>query len=181
MSIGGAIALVLAALAIFWCIGAYNRLMELRNRIGAAFGQMDTALRQRAEQVQRLLEILRFDLPSEQITLDTLQAAQVESVAAAEAMRPRPTALDSIGKLVSAEAAQGAVMARLSALLDQHIELRERSDVQPLLMELKSIERQRSFARDCFNEAVRIYNAAAHQFPTRLLVGMYGFDVAGKL
>ena len=37
-----------AALLVFWSLGAYNRLVALRNRIGAAFVPVDDALRRRA-------------------------------------------------------------------------------------------------------------------------------------
>ena len=37
------------------------------------------------------------------------------------------------------------------------------------------------FARQLFNDAVRSYNEAAHQFPTRLLIALFGFGSAGPL
>jgi LemA protein len=51
----GALLLVVAVLA-FWAVGAYNRLMRLRNGVLEAFGGVDEQLRARHALLQRLLE-----------------------------------------------------------------------------------------------------------------------------
>ena len=48
-----------AAVLLFWGIGAYNRVMLLRNEIGKAFTQLDDALTRRAALGERLLGHLR--------------------------------------------------------------------------------------------------------------------------
>ena len=63
-----------AALLFFWGVGAYNRLMALRNAIGEAFAQLDTHLKARAEACDKLLAAVAPRLPSEQATFDALNA-----------------------------------------------------------------------------------------------------------
>jgi LemA protein len=96
-------------------------------------------------------------------------------------VRARPAAADPAAQLAVSAAVLAAALTRLLALLEQHAELRSRADIHPLLDELKLVERQRSFARQVFNEAVRVYNEAAHQFPTRVLASIYGFKEARSL
>ena len=49
------IGVAVAALLFFWGVGAYNRLMSLRNAIGDAFVQLDTHLKERSEACDKLL------------------------------------------------------------------------------------------------------------------------------
>ncbi|MDR7332559.1 LemA family protein [Roseateles asaccharophilus] len=170
-----------AALLFFWGVGAYNRLMALRNAIGDAFVQLDTQLRERSDICDRLLAAVAPRLPSEQATFDALANAQTESQNAAHAARGKPWSPDPIGSLAVASALHAAALTRLSSLLDHQPELRSETEIGALVSELKLIERQRAFSRQLFNQAVAQYNEALHQFPTRVLANLYGFGEARSL
>ncbi len=169
------------AVLFFWGVGAYNRLMALRNAIATAFVQFDQHLRERAQVCDRLLVAVAPHLPSEQATFDALAGAQAEAQTAALAMRARPWSPDPVGGLAVAGALQAASLSRLMSLLEHQAELRSTAGVDSLLDELKLIERQRAFSRQVFNQAVSLYNQALHQFPTRLLTPLYGFAEARNL
>jgi LemA protein len=170
-----------AALLFFWGVGAYNRLMSLRNLVGEAFVQLDTHLKDRSEVCDKLLAAVAPRLPSEQATFDALASAQLESNAAAQASRAKPWAPDPVGSLAVASALHAAALTRLLSLLDHQAELRSETEIDGLVSELKLIERQRAFARQVFNQAVAQYNEALHQFPTRVLANLYGFSEARSL
>lgn len=172
---------LLCALLFFWGVGAYNRLMSLRNAIGDAFAQHDTHLKARAELCDRLLALVAPRLPNEQATFEALTSAQAEAQAAAQAARPKPWAPDPVGSLAVASALQAAALTRLQSLLDHHAELRSETDIDGLVTELKLVERQRAFTRQVFNQAVSQYNEALQQFPTRILANLYGFSGARSL
>jgi len=170
-----------AALLFFWGIGAYNRLMSLRNAIGEAFTQLDAHLKERGEVCDKLLAAVTPRLPSEQATFDALAGAQTESQAATQALRAKPWAPDPAGSLAVAGALHAAALTRLMSLLDHQAELRSETEIDALISELKLIERQRAFTRQVFNQAVGQYNEALHQFPTRVLANLYGFSEARSL
>ncbi len=170
-----------AALLFFWGVGAYNRLMALRNAIGDAFTQLDAHLKERGEVCDRLLATVGPRLPSEQATFDALASAQAESQAAAQAARGKPWAPDPAGSLAVAGALHAAALTRLLSLLDHQPELRSETEIDALVSELKLVERQRAFTRQVFNKAVSQYNEALHQFPTRVLANLYGFSEARSL
>ena len=67
--------LALAAVAVFWMVGAYNRLVALRNAVSQAWGRIDDTLRLRAAAAEPLLAALREPLASEQGALDAMQAS----------------------------------------------------------------------------------------------------------
>ncbi len=171
----------LGAVLLFWCIGAYNRVMLLRNEIARAFAQLDDALTRRFTHGELLLERLRERLPSEQASLDALAAAQAEAKSATQAVRARPYAADPVAQLAIASAVHGAALTRLVSLVEHHAELSADPDLGGAVDELKMIERQRAFSRQVFNQAVDAYNLAIRQFPTRVLMSFVGFTEARSL
>jgi hypothetical protein len=72
MSTWQLVALGLAALTLFWLLGAHNRLMALRTAIRTAWGQLEGVLSQRSASIARLIHTLRPHLSHEHATLDAL-------------------------------------------------------------------------------------------------------------
>jgi LemA protein len=169
------------ALLIFWMLGAYNRLVGLRNAIIAAWAQVDEPLQRRAAAVAGLLDGLRAHLPDEGGTLAAVLAAQEQLRSAADALRLHPARAPRAAALAGAEAALGAALARLLSLLEQRPELAAAEDIAPHVAALRDATQRLVFARQLFNDAVGAYNDAARQFPTRLLSTLFGFTAAGAL
>ena len=181
MSTAQIVTLGLAAVLVFWMLGAYNRVMALRNAIGAAWQQIDDTLQKRGAAVAPLAAALREPLEREQSALDALRAAQIQVQAAADAVRQRPVQADRISTLVIAEAAMRAATSRVLALLDQHPALLEDEAIAGPVRALREAEPRLGFARQLFNDAAQTYDEAVQQFPTRLLARLYGFGEAGRL
>jgi LemA protein len=173
--------LCLAAVLVFWMVGAYNRLVELRNAIGAAWQLVDDALRRRGDAIVPLVAALRGPLSAEHGALDALLAAQAQVRAAADALGAKPVTAPLVGALIAAEAAMASASSRVLALLEQQSELRTEPAVAPHATALREGSARLVFARQLFNEAGQAYDDALHQFPTRLLAGLFGFGDAGRL
>jgi LemA protein len=172
---------VIGAIVLFWGIGAYNRVMLLRNEIGKAFAQLDEALTRRATLGESLLLHLRERLPSEQASIDALAAAQADATTAAQWVRAKPHAADPIAQLAITSAVHGAALTRLISLVEHHSELVSDAELYGIVDELKLVDRQRAFARQVFNQSVQNYNEAVRQFPTRVLVSFFGFSESRSL
>jgi LemA protein len=171
----------IAALLFFWALGAHNRVVALRNGIGAAWQQVDVALQQRATALAALISGARLHLPQHQEMLDAVLVAQAHVQAAADAMRARPTRAAHAEALVLADASLTHAQASVSGVLDTHGAWREDGELTARLATLQEAIARLAFARQLFNEAVRVYNAAARQFPTSLLSRLFGFAPAGEL
>ena len=169
------------ALLVFWMLGAYNRLVALRNDIIAAWLQVDEPLQRRAAAITGLLDGLRAHLPDEGSALDAVQAAQQQLRAAADALRTRPAQAPRAAAWAGADAALAGPLARLLALLEQRPDLGMADDIAPHVVALRDATQRLAFARQLFNDAVVTYNTAARQFPTRLLSALFGFAIAGAL
>lgn len=173
--------LVAAAVIVFWMVGAYNRLVALRNALGEAWQHVDEALRRRGEAAVELVAALREPLAAEQGALEALLHAERLVRSAADALGTRPVMSTLAAALVNAESAMAAALARVQSLVEQSADLRGHESVVPALAVLADSATRLPFARQLFNEAAQAYNAAARQFPTRLLTRLYGFGTAGRL
>jgi LemA protein len=170
-----------AALLTFWMLGAHNRLVALRNDIGAAWAQLDEPLQRRAAAVVALMAGVRTPLADEQGALDAVLAALARVQGAADALRPRPAHAPRASALAAAEAALAAASARLLSLLEHRPDLAADVAVAPHLESMRDAVQRLAFARQLFNDAVQRYNDAARQFPTHLLARLFGFSAAGTL
>jgi LemA protein len=170
-----------AAVLMFWIVGAYNRMVALRNVIGQAWSKVDEALRQRALACAPLIGALRDPLAAEQGALDTLQAAHAAAVRQAATMGQRPVVAAHAADWVSAESALAAAASRVFALIEYQAGLREQAEVAAGVAVWREAELRLAFARQLFNEAADAYNGAIAIFPTRLLLRPFGFGPAGRI
>ena len=176
-------ALAAAAIIVFWMVGAYNRLIALRNGIGAAFAQLDEGLVRRAAACAALVAALRETLTAESGALETLVAASAQLQTAAEVLKVRPASAAASKTVAAAEAEFASAGSRVRALAEQQLPLLNdaSSGVVAHLAAWRDAELRIRFARQLFNDAVQAYNSAARQFPTRLLARLYGLTAAGPL
>lgn len=170
-----------AALAVFWMVGAYNRLVALRNGLADAWAMVDDVLKKRGAAVEALAAALREPLADEVGALDALLAAQAQVRKASDAVGARPVDAGRAAELVAAEAQMGAAASRVVSLLEQRPVLKSDGAVAPHAAALVDSAQRLAFARQMFNDAGQVYNAAVRQVPTRVLAQLYGFGTAGRL
>ena len=171
----------LLALLALWMLGGYNRVTALRAAILVAWAQVELALSARAQALSALMFAVAEPLASETAAIEAVATAQLQVLAATEALRRRPVAQDSAADLGKADAVLGAVMGRLVSLVEQQAALKDDQAVMAPLAVLHELPTRLAFARQMFNDAGNAYNAAAQQFPTRLLGSLFGFGRAGRL
>jgi LemA protein len=181
MSGGQMISLAIAAAIVFWMVGAYNRLVSLRNAIGVAWAQFEEPLLRREQVLTPLLVHLREPLAAEHSALDAVVGALAQLRSAAEAVRARPVQVAAPQAFVVQEAQLAAVLARLLALVDQQPGLRDAAEVAERVAEVQAATQRMASARQWFNDVAASYDAAIRQWPTRALVPWFGFGPAGRL
>lgn len=181
MSTTQTVTLVILAVLGFWAVGAYNRLVRLRNAIGNAFAQIDVQLKRRYDLIPNLVETARKYLEHERETLEAVTAARNQARAAADVARGRPSDAGAMKSLGVAEQVLSGAMGRLMALVEAYPELKADQTLRELSEELTSTENKVAFSRQLFNDATLDYNNAAQQFPTSVLAGLFGFREAAML
>lgn len=173
--------MVLAAVLIFWCVGAYHRLKRLRQGLPKLFMQFDTHHRLRHEVLGRWGEVLLPLMPGAVAALESFTAALQQSQAACEHARLQPTSLQPVASLRLADEVLADARVRVLAEWTNAEGARFDGAAQGLLDELAASDASVEFARRQFNEAVQGYNGAIHQFPTVLLARPFGFRPIGTL
>lgn len=167
--------IVLFAVLVFWAVGAYNRLVRLKNIIGNAFGQIDVQLKRRYDLIPNLVDAAKQYLQHERDTLEAVMAARNQARTASDAVRSRPANAQAVSTLAAAEQALDGSLGRLFAVAEAYPELKADQTIRELSEELSSTENKVSFARQAYNEAVLDYNNAQGQFPAVLLARLFGF------
>jgi len=181
MSVAAWIVLGLVVVVALWAVSAYNRLVELRNRIANAFGQIDVQLKRRYDLIPNLVEVARGYLQHEASTLEAVIQARGQAQGAAAAARVAPTNAGAVGALAVAEGALGASLGRLMVVSERYPELKADATMQSLSEELASTENRVGFARQAFNDQVLDFNNAAQQFPTLIVARLANFTPAAML
>ena len=168
-------------MVVIWAIAVYNRLVQLRNRIANAFGQIDVQLKRRYDLVPNLVEVARGYLAHEAATLEAVIKARGQAQGAAAAARAAPTSASAIGALAVAEQALGGSLGRLMMVAESYPELKADATMQSLSEELTSTENRLGFARQAYNDQVLDFNDQAAQFPAIVVARLLGFPTAPML
>ncbi|MDH5209403.1 MAG: LemA family protein [Burkholderiaceae bacterium] len=178
---GWIVVLGIIAVVAFWAVGAYNRLIGLRNRFRNAFAQIDVQLKRRYDLIPNLVETAKAYMKHERETLENVIKARNTAVSANAAASADPGSASAIHGLVAAEGALSGALSRLFALVEAYPDLKANQNMMQLTEELTGTENKISFARQAFNDAVMSYNTASQQFPTNAIAGMFSFAPAELL
>ena len=184
-----------AALALFWFVGAYNRLMRLRSAALQAYATLDAAL---VRQLEFVLARSADDAPgaaSEPLPSAALRgaAAQLATLLAATRLRPlRPAGIAALGTALHVLVVawqrlhpDDAVIAfeadgTLSRPAPLSMSAREEPpDSVPIAWPEPSAAAE--IARGQFNLAVAQYNASIQQFPALLVAWIMRLRPAAPL
>ncbi|HYD81621.1 MAG TPA: LemA family protein [Paucimonas sp.] len=175
------ILLAIVLLLVFWAVGAYNRLVSLRNRFKNAFMQIDVQLKRRYDLIPNLVETAKAYMKHEREALEAVIAARNGAVTAEAKASTDPTDAAAVQQLAAAEGALNQTLGRLFALSEAYPDLKANQNMMQLTEELTSTENRISFARQAYNDSVMEYNTAAEQFPGSIIAGMFAFKPAELL
>ena len=162
-------------LVLFWAVGAYNRLVSLRNQLSNAFSQIDVQLKRRYDLIPNLVETAKAYMKHESQTLEAVILARNQAVAANAQAVADPASATAMQQMASAEGALGASLGKLFALSEAYPDLKANENMMQLTEELTSTENRIAFARQAFNDAVMHFNTALEQFPGSLVATMGAF------
>jgi LemA protein len=178
---GFLIFLAVVAVVVFWAIGAYNRLVSLRNQFKNAFAQIDVQLKRRYDLIPNLVETAKAYMKHERETLEAVIRARNSAVSANQAAAADPGSAAAIAGLTAAEGALTGALGKLFALAEAYPDLKANQNMMQLTEELTGTENKISFARQAFNDAVMTFNTAVQQFPTNILASIFSFTPAELL
>jgi LemA protein len=155
--------LAVAALLIFWVIGAYNGLIALKNQVANAWKQIDVQLKRRHDLIPNLVETVKGAMDFERNTLEAVISARNKAVSA-----------QGVAATAKAEGELTQALGRLFALTEAYPQLKATTNISQLQEELASTENKVAFARQLYNDVATQFNTKQAQFPTNLVRGLAG-------
>ncbi len=171
MTIGTIVVIVLivvvAGLAL-GAVGAYNRLIRLRNLVQEAWRQIDVELTRRHDLIGNLVETVKGYAAHERGTLEDVMRAR--SAAMAPGQSPSQQA--------ESENLLGQALGRLIAVAEAYPDLKANENFRALQDELTSTEDRIASARRYYNATVRDLNTRVETVPTNIVAGMFGIERA---
>jgi len=165
--IGVWIAIGVLVVVVMVLVGIYNGLVRKRTQVRAAWSQIDVQLKRRHNLIPNLVETVKGYAGHEKDTLERVIKARQQAVAASG---PAQSA--------AAENFLGGALRQLFALSEAYPDLKANENFQQLSEELTSTENKISFARQHYNNCVRVLNEAIQVFPNVIFAGMFGFKNA---
>jgi LemA protein len=157
----GLILLVILFAIVLWIIGAYNKLISLKNQVVNAWKQIDVQLKRRHDLIPNLVNTVKGAMDFERSTLEAVIAARNKAVGAT-----------GVAQVAKAEGELSQALGRFFALSENYPQLKATENVKQLQEELTSTENKIGFARQLYNDVATEFNTKQMQFPTNLVAGL---------
>ncbi|HKY89763.1 MAG TPA: LemA family protein, partial [Nevskiaceae bacterium] len=170
---GTFVVLAILAVVIVYAIVIYNGLVTLKHGVTKAWSNIDVLLKQRHDELPKLIEVCRQHMQFESATLERVMAARNGARAA----------LDK-GDVKGIGAAEGVIRAGLGSIVataEAYPELRANQSLQTLLGRITGLENAIADRREFYNESVNVNNVRIEQFPDVIVARMGGFKAAELL
>jgi LemA protein len=163
---------------LMWVVGAYNRLVGLRNRFKNAYAQIYVQLKRRYDLIPNLVETAKGYIKHERGTLEAVIAARNAASAANVQAAQSPGDAAAMKQLSGAETALTSTLGRLFAVAEAYPDLKANTTMMSLMEELTSTENKVAFARQAYNDSVMSYNTQRETVPTNMIAGPFNFGPA---
>ncbi|MFA5941928.1 MAG: LemA family protein [Sinimarinibacterium sp.] len=163
---------IVAALGVYVVI-LYNGLVTLKHGVGKAWSNIDVLLKQRHDELPKLVETCRQYMQFERDTLEKVMAAR----GAANSAREHGD-VKGVGQ---AENAMRLGLGNITATVEAYPELKANQSIQQLLGRITGLENAIADRREFYNEAVNLNNVRIEQFPDVIVARLFAFKAADLL
>lgn len=163
------ILVVLAGMTIYGVM-IYNDLVNLKHNIATAWSNIDVLLKQRHDELPKLVDVCRAHQQFEQETLDRVMQGRA-AVSKAQAS-------GDLQQLGVAEGQLHAGIGRLFAVAEAYPDLKASASFRHLQARVTDLEQTIADRREFYNESVNLHNVRIDQFPDLLVAGLFRFTPA---
>jgi LemA protein len=145
----------------------YNNLVRLKHNVSQAWSNIDVLLKQRHDELPKLVETCKQYMKHERDVLEKVTAARAAVGQAREA--------GNVAALGAAETRLRAGLMNLFAVAENYPELRANENFQHLQSRISQLESQIADRREFYNDSVNANNVRIEQFPDGVVAKMFRF------
>lgn len=167
MTTGMIVFLALLGGLILWGIMLFNQLVMLKNNSDKAWSNIDVLLKQRNEELPKLIAVCKEHMQYEQETLQRIIEARSRVKAAMNS--------GDMNALVAGEDQLRIGLGELFAVVEDYPELKASDAFLRLQSRITTLEDSIADRREFYNDSVNINNTRIEQFPDLLIAKMFSF------
>jgi LemA protein len=168
MSTGNMILFGIAVVALFYGVMLYNGLVAVKHNVAKAWANIDVLLKQRHDELPKLVEVCKQYKQFEQETLRRVIEARSQVQSAREKQ--------NISALGEAEGVLRQGLIRLFAIAEAYPELKANENFMQLQQRITALENGIADRRELYNDAVNINNVRVEQFPEVVIARLFRFE-----
>jgi LemA protein len=166
--VGLAVLAVLASIVIaiiMYFVGLYNSLVRSKNNIDRSFFNIDVLLKQRHDELPKLIETCKGYMQYEQKTLQAVTEARTAFMRATT-----PSEKAQADNMVS------GALKTLFAVAEKYPDLKANTNFMQLQGRITELETKIAAQRGAYNEDVNAFNIRIAQIPANLVAGLMGLQ-----
>ena len=158
---------------LIYIVSIYNHLVRIKHNVSKAWSNIDVLLKQRHDEIPKLVETCKQYMKFEQQTLEKVMRARSQ---VSEARQNQ-----DVPGLGMAEGALRMGLGQLFALAEDYPELRANENFQHLQSRISTLENTIADRREFYNESTNINNIGIEQFPDLIVARLFGFGARDLL
>ena len=155
---------IVVAIVVVLVIGAYNSLVQARNKVKNSWSQIDVQLQRRFDLIPNLVETVKGYMKHEE-----------ETLAKVTELRTSWASAKSINEKSNLDNQLSSVLKTIMAVSENYPDLKANQGFLQLQQELKETENKISYSRQFYNDSVTIYNTKVETIPTNIVASLFGF------
>lgn len=168
MDITTVILLAIILMILGYGVVLYNNLVSLKHNVTKSFANIDVLLKQRHDELPKLVETCKQYMKHEQETLERVIAAR-QNVSQAQSS-------GDMKALGQAETQMRIGLGSLFALAENYPELKADTVFQQLQNRISTLEDNIADRRELYNESVNNNNVRIEQFPDTIVAKFFNFN-----
>ncbi|MGI6253104.1 MAG: LemA family protein [Aminivibrio sp.] len=159
--------LVLIAIAVFWGVAIYNRLIRMKTLKDEGWSGIDVQLKRRFDLVPNLVESVKGYATHEREVFERVTEARAAIGKAG-----------NVSERAESENMLSGALKSLFAVAENYPDLKANTNFLQLQEQLSSLENDIQMSRRYYNGAARDYNIAIATFPAVLVAQRFGYEKA---
>jgi LemA protein len=163
---------IVAVIAVYLVI-TYNSLVGVKHNVAKAWANIDVLLKQRHDELPKLVDTCKQYMKYEQDTLEKVIKARSRVSDARES--------HNVVALGTAEGALRSSLGQLFALAESYPELKANEQFLHLQSRISGLENAIADRREFYNDSVNINNVRIEQFPDLLIAKIFNFKASDLL